>query len=772
MKKTKNTVINENSILQDRISNIKKRQTIAELLGISKRFKHLKNDKDDNSKYISQILFSFNITEQNPHLDIMISELANYRRQANQIKEQKKGKIIGPSSHNSLFYFLEKNLLEISYISDKDKRLERIKKLYDWFKSKQKYDEDIRTITMKTYKEKGEIDEQEALLMKMKDEKKEIIDDASHRNLELINKKMLNDYERKRLRGPSWAVNSLSSSQSMPQYLGIGKDSMMQTLSMVSSNDFITNDFTTLYSSVNGTNSFTNKNFDLEIPSFIDKPEGGLLEKDYISPIFQEQNSFLPPINRETKYSYSYLRPNYNFNDVYIENKIIESKQKSLALKRAQEEIKEKVKEYGLNRARYKQSLNKKYELKNMINMYVNRNKLSSPLLRKYKIKENNNEDIDNNKNNNTNLNFSFSNSNSPQRINPNQKNSNSSISGKNEEVKTNIPPPSTHKSIIKNSSGNKEAEKEKLKKKISFSFSQKIKVFDFKDEKEKDSSTDSYKKIGKFTPKRTLSFRKKTKLLKKRSNSQSSIIAGIKLFSGENDKIKTDKIQNLDAASKNIIDINDTKSKEYNLKLPQGKIKSEMIDKNKNNVRKSPDSFIHVISNLPLIKEKIMSDSICQIKSRNEQKLNNGPNQNFYLSAFNKENIFNFNNPYSPHNFIKIKKNKFENLSQRYNLYKDNFLNMRRSMSNDKRKEYENLVDKLRTKKVNDYEDYDDEILENDNFGYNSNIGVGKSLNLKKENSLMEAIVNPSDNLAFSRYYLPRNGSMLLSREEAIKKK
>ena len=92
--------------------------------------------------------------------------------------------------------------------------------------------------------------------------------------------------------------------------------------------------------------------------------------------------------------------------------------------------------------------------------------------------------------------------------------------------------------------------------------------------------------------------------------------------------------------------------------------------------------------------------------------------------------------------------------------------------MSNDKRKEYENLVDKLRTKKVNDYEDYDDEILENDNFGYNSNIGVGKSLNLKKENSLMEAIVNPSDNLAFSRYYLPRNGSMLLSREEAIKKK
>ena len=41
---------------------------------------------------------------------------------------------------------------------------------------------------MKTYKEKGEIDEQEALLMKTKDDKQKSIDDSAHRNLELINK--------------------------------------------------------------------------------------------------------------------------------------------------------------------------------------------------------------------------------------------------------------------------------------------------------------------------------------------------------------------------------------------------------------------------------------------------------------------------------------------------------------------------------------------------------------------------------------------------------
>ena len=765
-------MINENSILQDRMSNIKKRQTIAELLGISNRFKHLKMNKDDNSKYISQLLFTFNISEQNVDLDIMISELANYRRLAHQNKENNKGKIIESSSMNSLYHFLEKNLLEISYISDREKRHDRIRKLYEWFKNKLKMDEDIRTITMKTYKEKDEIDEQEALLNKSKNEKKVIIDDSQHRNLELINKKMLNEYERKRLKGPSWSLRKLTASQSVLSSI-LGKDSMIKTLSMFSANDFQPSDFSTLYSSVNGTNSFTNKNFDIDIPSFIDKPQGGLSEKDYISPIFQEQNSFLPPINRETKYSYSYLRPTYNFNDVYMENKIMESKQKSLALKRAQEEIKEKVREFGLNRARYKQNLNNKYELKNMINIYVNRNKLSSPLLRKYKIK-NKNEDIDNKNNNNDNNDNNKINN---IKINPKSKNSNSSMNDKNnEELTLNISQSSNINEIKKE----KELHKEKLynpAKKVSFSFSQKIKVFDIKDEKEKEN-IDSYKRNLKFTPKRTLSFRKKTKL-KKRSNSQTSLIANSRLFSGINNKIITDNVQNIDIKSKSILDIEDIKAKNYKTSLNQNKVQSNIINKKNNNISKCPDTFTHVISNLPIIKQKIISENICQIKTRNQDLDTTesksvqevyGPNQNFYLSAFNKENISNFK---KPKNVIKLRNNQFENLNQRYNLYKDNYLKMRRSMSNDKKREYEALLDKLRAKKINEFinEDYEDEFIETDNGINTSNNVNGKSVSLKKGNSLLEAIVNPNDNSVFSRYYLPRNGSMLLSRDELNKK-
>ena len=72
-------MLNEHSILQDRMSNIKKKTTIAELLGISNRFKHLNDDKDEKSKYISKMLFEFNINEKNEFLAIMISDLADYR---------------------------------------------------------------------------------------------------------------------------------------------------------------------------------------------------------------------------------------------------------------------------------------------------------------------------------------------------------------------------------------------------------------------------------------------------------------------------------------------------------------------------------------------------------------------------------------------------------------------------------------------------------------------------------------------------------------------
>ena len=786
-------MLNENSILQDRMLHITKRTTIAELLGISGRFKHLKIDKDDDKKkYVGELLFSFNLSEQNADLDMMISDLANFKKQIhiNRMKNKRQSNN-EPSSLNSLFHFLEKNLLEISYITNKEKRKERIKKLFDWFKTRQKYEEDIRSITTKTYKDKGEIEEQEALLTKIKNNKEEISDDGNHRNLELINKKMLYEYERKRLRGPSWAVSRLSSSHSLPRYSFLGKDSKLDTLSMFSLSDFQANDFTTLYSSVNGTNSFTKKNYDIDIPSFIDKPEGGLLEKDYLAPIFSDNNSFLPSIDKETKYSYSFFRPIYNFNDAYIENKIIESKQKNLALKRAQEEIKEKVKEFGLNRARYKENMNNKYELKNVINMYVNKNKFSSSLLQKYKIKEekekldtkkNNLDNLDNNNNakmsNLDIVNNSASNVSSQSKSNPEQKSS--------EEIKLELP---IIKNIIKKDLKNNVIKSKGINsmKKISFSYSQKMITYNFKDDKEEEKekeNNDSIKK-NKFNPKRSFSFRKKAKFFKKRSHSQISSMLGLRMFNGlNNNKIITNKIQNLDVKTNSIIDIDDTKTKKYKISLPKDKVNKQIINKNTSEIFKNTDAVAHIISNIPLIKESMKYNLICKINTKNEpnekniddsiSSNNDLVSHNFSLSAFSNYNISNVNQ--SKIKSLDKKKFHFEKLNRRYNLYKHNFLRMRRSMSNDKKKEYEYLADKIRSRQLNELlynnEEYEDEI-EEEKEGNNSSLlnPLGKSAGIKKNNSLLEAIVNPNDNPVYSRFFLPRCGNMLLSRDEQNKK-
>ena len=216
-------------------------------------------------------------------------------------------------------------------------------------------------------------------------------------------------------------------------------------------------------------------------------------------------------------------------------------------------------------------------------------------------------------------------------------------------------------------------------------------------------------------------------------------------------------------------------------MSLPKEQINSLIINKNKNNISKAPDSFTTITSHLPLIKEKLVFENICNIKSRNNKNIkskneenSNDSKDNFHFSSFNKYDILKINNLGKR---ISYKKNLFHNLNNRYNLYKDNYLKMRKTISKDKKKEYESLLGKLRGKSFNDYynEDYEDEFIEPENAGNNNSILInnvnGKTQKMKKNNSLMQAIVNPNDNPSYSRYYLPRNGSMLLSRDELNKK-
>ena len=102
--------------------------------------------------------------------------------------------------------------------------------------------------------------------------------DNNHRNIGLINKKMLEEYERKKISKPFWALKKAISSQG----LSFQGNNTLMTSTSLSRNTFGKGDLISIYSSQKGTNVTTKKNYNFETSSYIDKPEGGLMEKDYI----------------------------------------------------------------------------------------------------------------------------------------------------------------------------------------------------------------------------------------------------------------------------------------------------------------------------------------------------------------------------------------------------------------------------------------------------------------------------------------------------------
>lgn len=73
---------------------------------------------------------------------------------------------------------------------------------------------------------------------------------------------------------------------------------------------------------------------------------------------------------REIKSSYSYLRPKYDYSHLILEKNCINEKNKELAEKRTQEEMKEYINQWGMQKAKFKEDVHKKHELKVLIKHY------------------------------------------------------------------------------------------------------------------------------------------------------------------------------------------------------------------------------------------------------------------------------------------------------------------------------------------------------------------------------------------------------------------
>ena len=734
---------------ETKIENINSNNKTEDIMNKSFYMKQLINFKQ---KFISPMLSKLNSEENNSNLDIMLDELCLYKYNKSQIISKTAKNVNFPLSKNLLYNYLEKYLLEVTYVTDKEKRKEKINKIYEWYKGKLKLEKDIKTITYKTYKSKNEIDEKEYYLMKKRKKLKTIELDKSHRNLELIKKKMLDDFKRKKLSKPFCALKKAIYSQIIPNQEG---------KTIISPTNFLLNDF--------------------------NKTKEEIKTKDNINIIPEKilENSFLTPINRGIKFSYSYLSPNYDLNDIFIEKQMTKEKNKIIAMKRNQEELNEKIKEFGQFRAKFKADSNIKLEKKSLINLYVNKNNLSSYILDKYKFKEKEKkENINEPKESESldkrrksiNLNFLS--------LNKNAKSesllSNKKIEENNNDVinkhksSNNLIRTESSESVISSQRERSYSHSIKEKDKDKSRFIPKVSLFKLgmdNNENNDQNSSDLVKKF-KLSISRKFSIKKKRKTtVKKKSLNILSRLINLKLFSGNNNKIQTNQIQNLENESKKIKLTDNTYIKEYATKLPQEKVDSDLLNKNKK--EKNHDALTKVISNEILNKEKLTYKQLCKINT-NPPKIDfdSDIKQRTKMIILNKNNLEEVNKEL----LTKIKKrNNFEKLNSKYFKYKNNLLSMRQAMSIDKKIEYQSLIDKIRLKNLDDDSEYFDgskndlieiESMKNEPlFNYR--------LKRKKENqniSLLNALVNPNDNSNYSRYYLPRNGSMLLSKDKTKK--
>jgi len=245
----------------------------------------------------------------------------------------------------------ERLLIEAIYMENKEKKKIKIRKIYNWYFENLKRNKDLRKITERTEKDWFQEEEEEA----PKEEPEKLEDIKKHRSY--IGgfdsaKKRLTEYRTKKINN-SKKVNQISFQDENINFYGkaFGYNTMTNFKSikdMNTPNYIATSQQSTKYG------TFYNKGKS--------KPEINT-GTDWFSKTGLD-------FKKEIKESYSYIRPPYEYEFLYLENKILQQKQKELAEKRNVEEIDKGVLEHGFKKSFYKGAINEKTEMKEMIQKY------------------------------------------------------------------------------------------------------------------------------------------------------------------------------------------------------------------------------------------------------------------------------------------------------------------------------------------------------------------------------------------------------------------
>lgn len=714
-----------------------------------------------STNVIAQLLLNFSRTERNKRLDELIYDLVKfkkfYRQNLEKIHLETQTNLTSLYNTEIVIYnSLEKNMIEISCITNKEIRTNRINNLYLWYKEKLKINEDLRQINMKSYKEKDEIgdedlkewagyDEQEETQEKIKENNfDEKID--PHRNQEIFNKNIFNDYKRKVI---SKSLEDILNKNQPTERNETNNDisvkdnaDLAKTLMSLRNREFSAGgNYSTFYSNKYGTNTFSLGKFrqtDNEFTSFRDTAKGGDHGNNFYPNYNKSSKVYFPLLSRETKFSYSYNRPEYNYGNMIYENSVMKNKMRLLADKRSKEEIKAQIEKLGKIRAKYKESINNKYEMRKVINMYVKTNDFSSPILQKYKLKySKSTNDIHGNSRN-------VKRDNLYKKTNAETQEFNVGVSNITQQ---------TNKNIITGEDNFNTPIKEEENNKTQNEFST--------SPKNEDNITKEKEK-------------KPKKILKEN-----------KLISDLMRKIKTDSIKNIE--NKKILEPLKLNKIKIKIKLHKDKVQNNMLT-NMIKTEKPPSDVIpNLISSDSLIHANQTYQSLCNLnkkikqsetKNNDEKESDNESKEeddsfyhNFCLSMYDVGNLKKINNQnrnnknqnitIHPHTIRHESKLKYEKLHKTYNLYKNNLLNLRRTVSDWKKGECLLLLNKLESKKTPKNEkEKKEEKRDEDN----------KKKYLKRQNSVLNAIINPKDNSDYAQYFLPRTGRLLLKKVEEVK--
>ena len=713
---------------------------------------HEENQKKRNRpRYVNQIVLNFSEKEKNKRFDELISDLEIfkqfYRQNLEKIKLESERNYSSLYNTKLLIYnVLEKNMVEISCLSNKDVRINRINNLYNWYKEKMKINEDLRRINQKSYKDVNEvIDEDLNDLENQKeqnDNNKLIGKDFEidpHRNEEIIDKKIVNDYQRKVLsKNLEERFHKIQNNENdeTNNEINIKDDGeLAKTLLSLKNQEFSGGGtYSTFYSYKFGTNATSFGKFrqtDNDFPNFRETAKGGRQENSFFPSYNKATKTYYPPIVSETKFSYSYNRPEYNFENMTLENKIIKSKMKILAEKRAQEEIKSQIELMGKTRAKYIEQVNNKYEIRNVVDMYSKLNDFSSPLLQKYKLRES--KSMSDIKDNNKNI-------------------FNKKPQIKNKDLNIGI------RKMVRNDTNYKSNTVIENGDKIKLKLKEQKNLF----ESEQKMSNSSKKEVNKNII---------TKLKPKK------IQKDTKIFSGILDKIKLDSIKNIE--NKKIMEPLKMNKVKIKLKINKEKIQNDMLNNIKKFAAKPNSEIITSLMNTDsLFQTNNNYGILCNLNKRKSSVdiINNNQNQdntyesreeeeeNYYtnncLSLFDQGNLKKLNqnknqNKIYPQSTNSLTRIKFNQIHKTFDLNKDNYLNLRRTLSDWKKTECLSLLNELTKNKTPK--------IEEEKF---------KKSNLRRQNSVLNAYVNPKDKFEFSQFYLPRTGSLLLKRKTEDNKK